>query len=317
MPNPLSKLIKPWYPTTALGLEKGRASIVDLGRGRKNSSNLRRAATVEIAESLIRPSFDEANIADGSELTAILSDLAISAGLRGQKKWSVTLPEATTRSLILTLDTQPGSQSELEEVLAWKMDRGFAVPVEELSISRERLAKDAQGRDRYLVIATRISVLNEYESLLSSLGWRAGLILPRHMGEAQWLTGNGYKGDLLLVSSSEEAFTAVVFRGGQPFILRTVSCDPLEREDEFYRLLLFYRDRRGADLAQPGQLLSGLLVVGNGFGKERVREIVNETLGGDLRPLQPGDLGLELPTNEISFDAIAAPAGLATLSWKA
>lgn len=316
MPNPLSKLIKPWYPTTALGLEKGRASIVDLGRGRKNSSNLRRAATVEIAESLIRPSFDEANIADRSELAAILSDLAISAGLQGQKKWSVTLPEATTRTLILTLDTQPGSQSELEEVLAWKMDRGFAVPVEELAISRERLAKDAQGRDRYLVIATRISVLNEYESLLSSLGWRAGLILPRHMGEAQWLTGNGFKGDLLLVSSSEEGFTAVVFREGQPLILRTVSCDPPEREDEFYRLLLFYRDRRAADLTQSGQLLSGLLVVGNGFSKERAREIVNETLGGDLRPLQAGDLGLELPTNEISFDAIAAPAGLATLSWK-
>jgi hypothetical protein len=316
VPNPLSKLIKPRYPTTALGLEKGRASIVDLDRGRKNSSNLRRAATVELSESLIRPSFDEANIADRSDLAATLSDLAISAGLRGQKKWSVTLPEATTRTLILTLDTQPGSQSELEEVLAWKMDRGFAVPVEELSISRERLSKDAQGRDRYLVIATRISVLNEYESLLSSLGWRAGLILPRHMGEAQWLKGNGFKGDLLMVSSSEDAFTAVVFREGQPLILRTVSCDTPEREDEFYRLLLFYRDRRAADLNQAGQLLSGLFVVGNGFGKDRVREIVNETLGGDLRPLQAEDLGLELPTNEISFDAIAAPAGLATLAWK-
>ena len=316
MPNLLSKLIKPRYPTTALGLEKGRASIVDLDRGRKNSSNLRRAATVELSESLVRPSFDEANIADRSDLAATLSDLAISAGLRGQKKWSVTLPEATTRTLILTLDTQPGSQSELEEVLAWKMDRGFAVPVEELSISRERLSKDAQGRDRYLVIATRMSVLNEYESLLSSLGWRAGLILPRHMGEAQWLKGNGFKGDLLLVSSSEDAFTAVVFREGQPLILRTVSCDAPEREDEFYRLLLFYRDRRAADLNQAGQLLSGLLVVGNGFGKDRVREIVNETLGGDLRPLQAEDLGLDLPTNEISFDAIAAPAGLATLAWK-
>ena len=72
------------------------------------------------------------------------------------------------------------------------MDRGFGVPLEELSVSRERLPKDPQGQDRYLVIATRSSVLNEYESLLDSLGWRAGLILPRHMGEAQWLKENGF-----------------------------------------------------------------------------------------------------------------------------
>ena len=315
MPNPLSRLIKPRYPTTALGLEKRRASVVDLDR-RKNIATVRRAATVEIAESLIRPSFDEANIADGSELAAILSDLATSAGLQGQRKWSVTLPEATTRSLIITVDTQPGSQAELEEVLAWKMDRGFAAPVEELSVSRERLTKDPQGRDRYLVIATKISVLNEYESLLNSLGWRAGLILPRHMGEVQWLNGNGFQGDLMLVSSSEEAFTAVVLRQGRPLILRTVACESQEREDEFYRLLLFYRERSGLNSTQAGQFLSGLLVIGNGFSKERVREIVNETLGGDLRPLQAVDLGLELSTNEISFDAIAAPAGLATLAWK-
>jgi len=315
MPNPLSRLIKPRYPTTALGLEKRRASVVDLDQ-RKNSATVRRAATVEIAESLIRPSFDEVNIADGSELAAILSDLVTSAGLQGQKKWSVTLPEATTRSLIVTVDTQPGSQAELEEVLAWKMDRGFATPVEELSVSRERLPKDPQGRDRYLVIATRITVLNEYESLLNSLGWRAGLILPRHMGEVQWLTRNGFQGDLMLVSSSEDAFTAVVLRQGRPLILRTVACEPQEREDEFYRLLMFYRERSGVNPTQTGQPLSGLLVVGNGFSKERVREIVNETLGGDLRPLQAVDLGLELSTNEIGFDAIAAPAGLATLSWK-
>jgi len=31
--------------------------------------------------------------------------------------------------------------------------------------------------------------------------------------------------------------------------------------------------------------------------------------------LQAEDLGLQLPNREFSFDSIAAPAGLATLSW--
>jgi len=95
------------------------------------------------------------------------------------------------------------------------MERGFGVPLAELSISRERLPADAQGRDRYLVVATPTAVLAEYEHALHSLGWRAGLIVPRHIGEGQWLTQNGAAGDALLLSSSESAFTAVVFRGKQ------------------------------------------------------------------------------------------------------
>lgn len=314
MPNVFSKLTRPWYPSTALGLEKGMASIVEVDRGRGKGLSLRRAATISLGEALIHPGFDQPNVPDRSELAAALSELATSAGLIRQKRWSVTLPGATTRALILTLETRPGSQRELEEVLAWKIDRGFGLPLEELSVSREALTKDPQGRDRYLVVATRVAVLQEYENLFGTLGWRAGLILPRHLGEAQWLMGNGFKGDTLLVSSSEEGFTAMVFRDKQPIILRSIRCEEEEREDEFFRLLLFYRDRRAVDIKEASQLLSGLLVTGNGFSKARASEIVNETLGGNIRALEAEDLGLHLPTADLSFDAIAAPAGLASLS---
>jgi hypothetical protein len=288
--------------------------VVEVDRGRGKGYSLRRAATISLGESLIQPDFDQPNVPNRSELAAALSELATSAGLIRQKKWSVTLPGATTRSLILTLETRPGSQRELEEVLAWKMDRGFGVPLNELSVSREALPKDSQGRDRYLVVATRIAVLAEYENVFSTLGWRAGLILPRHLGEAQWLKGNGFKGDTLLLSSSEEGFTAMVFRDKQPIVLRSIVCEEGEREDEFFRLLLFYRDRRATDAAEGGRMLSGLLVIGNGFSKGRASEIANETLGGDLRALRAEDLGLHLPRRDLNFDSIAAPAGLASLS---
>jgi hypothetical protein len=315
MPNPLSRLVNPRYPATAVGFEKGTATIVQLERGRGGSSSLRRAATVVLPESLIRPSFDESNVSDPRELTAALRDLATSAGLLQQKRWSVALPDATSRSLIVTLESQPASRAELEEVLTWKMERGFGTSLEELSISRERLPADPQGRDRYMVVATRSAILEEYEGALHSLGWRGGLIVPRHIGEGQWLTLNGSRGDGLLLSSSEHGFTAVVFRGKQPLIVRTVTCDPNECEDELYRLLLFYRDRRGGEADNVGQL-ARVLVVGDLLSKDRACEIVSETLGANLRPLDAHDLGLQLATRELSFDAIAAPAGLATLSWQ-
>ena len=70
----------------------------------------------------------EPNIADRSELAAVLSDLAISAGLHSNKRWSVTLPEAATRTLIFTLETPAGSRSELEEVMAGRWTAASEFP---------------------------------------------------------------------------------------------------------------------------------------------------------------------------------------------
>jgi hypothetical protein len=315
MPRLFSKATTPWYPATAIGLEKEAASVVHLERGRGNTAILRGAATISLGESLIQPSFDWPNIAFPNQLADALKELVTGAGLLRQKRWSVTLPEATTRTMVLTMDGTTQSGGEVQDVLQWKMERGFGSLLDGLSISKQALQKDMQGRDRYLIIGIKKSVLDEYEGVFDLLGWRAGLILPRHVGEAQWLIRNGGAGDALLLSSSNPGFTAVIFRDKHPLIVRTVLCEPEECEDELYRLLLFYRDRRIADGQDSKELLSRLMVVGEGFTKQRASEIVNETIGGDLRALGPEDLGLQLPASELSFDVIAAPAGLATLSW--
>ena len=315
MANLISRIVEPWYPANAIGLEENLASVVQLERGKGNVCRLRRAATANIDRALLRPSFDEPNIQNGAQLATVLNDLAVGAGLLKQKRWSLTLPETTTRTTVFTLESQPQSGSELQDVLKWKMERSLGAPLEELSISRERLQKDTHGRDRYLAIAVKKSVLAEYEALLESLHWRAGLILPRHLGEAQWLVRNGAAGDSLLLSGSSQGFTGVILRDKHPLIVRTVTCAEGEFEDEFYRFLLFYRDRNIPEEAGGNLPLRRLMVIGDGITKQRAGEIVNETTGGDLRPLAAEDLGLQLPSRDFSFDSIAAPAGLATLSW--
>jgi len=315
MPNLFTKIIDPWYPSTALGLERGAASVVHLEKGRGNTCTVRRAASFNLSDSLIKPSFDEQNIPNPAQLSSVIGELATSAGLMKQKRWSLSLPEATTRTLVLTMETQSQSSAELQDVMRWKMERGFGAPLEELSVSREKLQKDSQGRDRYLAVGTRREVLAEYEAILHSLGWRAGLILPRHIGESQWLLRSTIAGDSLLLSGSSEGFTAVILRNQHPLIVRTVTCAAQECEDEFYRLLLFYRDRRATDGEDGNSALRRMMVVGDGMSKERASEIVSETTGGALDPLDAEDFGLVLPSRDLSFDAIAAPAGLATLAF--
>src|SRR2546430_1263482 len=184
--NPLDKLLKPRFPPCAVGIDSGAAAAVQLERAR-GGFLVKRAASINLPPGLVRASFDESNVEDPAELTRALSDLLAGAGLLRQRKWSVTLPETSTRAAVLSLEGTPGSRRELEEVLEWKIERSFGAPLSELRVSREQLAPNSQKQSRYLVTAVRLSVLAEYEAVFAALRWQAGLILPSHAGDRQWM----------------------------------------------------------------------------------------------------------------------------------
>jgi hypothetical protein len=287
--------------------------VVQLDRAR-GGFTVKRAASINLPTGLVRASFDESNIDDPAELTRALSDLLAAAGLLHQRKWSVTLPETSTRAAVLALEGAPTSRRELEEVLEWKIERSFGAPLSELRVSRDQLAPDSQRQSRYLITAIRLSVLAEYEAIFAGLGWQAGLILPRHAGEEQWLR-NGQQGDGLLLTAHAEGFTAVLMRNNQPITVRAVFCEAEECDDELHRVLLFYRERSGANGSGDSASVDRLLLVGDWLDKQRVVSIAQETLGVMLRPLTAADVGLVIPARDLAFDTIAAPAGLARLAW--
>ena len=313
-----SRLIKPRLPSAAVGLSGEGVALVSLDRRRDRTLLVRRAGYVPLAEGLLQPGFDETNVADARELAAVLQGLATSTGMQKRKRWSVALPEAATRTAILTMEGGQASRAELEEMLRWKAERGFGTPVEELRVARERLRPDAQGRARYLATAMRLSVLAEYEAAFAALGWQAGLMLPRHMGEAWWLMRDRVTADSLLVSTHHEGFTAVLLRDAEPLLVRSIICEAEDRVDELYRFLLFYRDRVQTPAIEgeaPVETIEQMLLAGDGIEHTEASAIIEETLGARPRLINARDVRLALPTNELDFDQIAAPAGLAALAW--
>ncbi len=313
MANPLDSLLRPRLPSVAIGIESESASVVQLDRAR-GGFLVKRAASVRLPSDLVRATFDQQNLSEPNEFVRALSDLVTGAGLLRQRKWSVCLPEASTRSAIVTIEGTPNSRREIEEVFEWKIERAFGAPSADMRISREALAPDAQRQSRYLVNAVRPEVLAEYESVFAALGWHPGMIVPRHAGEEQWLR-NGHRGDGLLLTAHDEGFTAVLMRGNSPVTLRSVFCETSECDDELHRLLLFYRDRAGAGSAGETSAIDRLLVIGEKLDKQRVTDIANDALGVRLRPLNASDVGLLVPAGELDFDSIAAPAGLARMAW--
>jgi hypothetical protein len=309
----LSVLTQPNYPKAALGLERDSVTAVSLQREGKGRFAVKQAATVELPNDLLTPSFLEQNIASREELTVLLEEAVVSAGLKNQKNWSVSLPSNTARSAILTLEGG-AAKNETEDVLDWKAEQSFGAPAGELRITRSKISNDSEGRARYFATAVKLAVIDEYETVFESLGWKAGLILPRAVSETNWLTGDGSGTDSLLISSQTDGFTALLLRNDEPAVVRSVTCTISERDDEIYRLLMFYHDRFGA--TESGSLLEKILVIGSDLVPAKIKEISAEALGRALKILSPDDVGLTLPVSSLEFDDIAAPAGLATLGWR-
>jgi hypothetical protein len=322
--NPIKRLVAPRLPPAAIGLSSEGACAVLLDR-RRDAFAVRRAAFYPIPSGLLRPSFDERNVSNPGALSQLLSELVTNVGMLKRRRWSVALPEAATRTSILTMESSTTSRAEAEEMLRWKTERSMAASLDDLRVSRERLRPDAQGRPRYLVSAVRVGILAEYEAAFQAIGWQVGMILPRHMGEAWWLMRDAARTsreDSLLVSSHTEGFTAVILRGGEPLLVRNVICDVDDRADELYRFLLFYRDRNappgraGQDdaAAVPTETIERLLVAGTGLDTSQAYEIVTETLQVPPRPLDANGVRLSFPSSEIDFRHLAAPAGLAAFA---
>ena len=245
---------------------------------------------------------------------ALLDEAVIRAGLQGQKRWSVSLPSNTARTAILTMETEPSSSNEFNEIFDWKAENVFGIPAGEMRISSRKISPDANGKSRYFATAVKLSVIDEYETIFERRRWNAGLIMPRAVSEAKWLYDSTVNTDSLLISSQSDGFVALLLRGDEPAVVRSVTCTESERDDEIFRLLMFYRDRLEDDTNT--NLLEHLLLIGKDFSPVKLEEIANEALGRSLHILQPEDIGLNLPIQNLNFDDLAAPAGLASYGWR-
>jgi hypothetical protein len=168
------------------------------------------------------------------------------------------------------------------------------------------------GQERFIVTVAHKDVLAEYESVFSAAGWNTGLMLPRHMGEAQWLMWDSSPGDKMLISANRSGFTSLVVRKGEPILVRTYSCDPESRADELHRFALYYNDKLTGGATAD---LTGMLVLG-GIDLTDARQAISDATHSEPRPLDPSEFGFDLSGEQIHFDQLAGAAGLATIAWQ-
>jgi hypothetical protein len=303
------QLITPRAPAHAASFVDGAFAVVSLVRARGDFS-LGTSAVTPIPDDILAPSFEAPNILIEHELKAIILQTVEAAGLSNKKHWSVALPEGVARSTIVNLETKPGTSRELGEMIVWKVERVVGAPSSDLRVTRQRISP-AGGDERYLVTVAFERVLDEYESLFNTLGWHTGILLPRHLGEAQWLLWDSSPGDKILISSNRSGFTTIISREGEPVLVRALACDAAARFDELYRLVVYYRDRIAGETAGIGKAL----VLGD-FDRDTARQAVGDAVGVEPSILDPVEFGFDLRGEPLRFDQLAAAAGLASLAWQ-
>ena len=302
---------EPHNPHIGAGFIDDCFVVVDMQKKHGFLSIAANAYTV-LPPELICPGFDSPNVTDPRALAEIIAQTAEGAGLANRKKWSVTLPQGATRTVVVSVEGNPTSRKEIDEILAWKVERALGITMSGLRIARERLSGSAGGQ-RYLVTVSPESVLAEYEAVFQTIGWQVGLLLPKLLGEAEWILGGTAASDKLLISAHAGGFTSMIVRGGQPLLIRTH--DSVQSfADEIYRVVLFYLDRFPAD-SELQSKLEQLMVIGVA-DRDQVIEAVADATGSAPHLMTPNDLGLDLQGQPISFDSIAAASGPAILAWK-
>jgi hypothetical protein len=303
-------LIDPAYPPLTLSITESHLVLLSL-RYQRGEFEPKQVAVLPVPAGLISADFVRPNVADEDHLCQLLERLPIEAGLKKMAPLSVSLPSTSGRSYVLSLESGPRSRSEEAQLLDWKIERTSGYPTTELRVSTRSLPA-VDGRPHWLVSVAHRSVLTQYESLFEQVGWQAGLVLPRHLAELFWLTRANVEGDQMLVTPTPRGFEVVLLHRSTPQLIREIDCSPEEVDNEFYRLIVFYRDR----LIAPGEspALFRLLVTGSAADQQRFRDLAVSALERPVVSLTPAQIGLRLDSG-MAFSQLVAAAGLATCAW--
>ncbi len=192
------------------------------------SATLSGGRLLGLDEGVLVPSFRNPNIVDTGRfvdgLHEILDPLA-----GKEERLSVALPEQSGILLLADVESVLKSKSEGIEVLKWQLREKLPEDVD-LQIDYQVLDRDETGRQKVLVAAMSVDVLQQYEDVINQAGYGAELIGFRSMALYNYYRPH--------------------FDADESFVLLSVEDDALSFHYYLNNRLTFHRSRIvGGDIA--------------------------------------------------------------------
>ena len=151
---------------------------------------------------------------DRGKLAAVVSSLQ--PRIEGATRVAVVLPSAWTRSYLLEFDDLPRGQSDIDQVVQWRLKKLLPVSPAEMRISSLPLQR-SDGSRPLLCMAAIERAIAEIEGAFSDIGIVPGSIVNRAFA----LAGTRTEENRLLVQQEDGFLTLLLSVGDVPRLLRT------------------------------------------------------------------------------------------------
>ncbi len=173
----------------------------------------------------------------GAVLAALKS--ALDSVSSGGRDWTLILPDACTRVLLLDFDTLPAKSQEILPLVRFRLRRMIPFDAETAAVSFQLLRPAGSaaktGPVQVIAAAMPAEVREEIESLMREAEREPGTLLPAPLAA---LAAVPETGSHLLVHTGKESITTAITRNGE---------------------LLLYRRAEHSD-AEPGEMAQAVLV---------------------------------------------------------
>jgi len=172
----------------------------------------------------VRPALDRKNLEDPALLEAALRSGMAKLGLSGGCA-SILVPESSTRTFILNLDSSPVSDKERETIIRWRIGKQMpSLPDDARFVHQVFRSGDGE---RILVTLAGASVIEEYEGVFARCRLQAGYVAPPSMSLLNFIPSSGSE-SFLAVNAEEEtlSLTAVIDGGVSLYRQKALSAGP-------------------------------------------------------------------------------------------
>ncbi|HEX7359168.1 MAG TPA: hypothetical protein VF283_01625 [Bryobacteraceae bacterium] len=186
---------------------------------------------------------------------------------------AVVIPDYAVRMTILDFEEFPSGQAERSALVRFRLRKSVPFPIDEAQVS---YAVQLQEPKRVEVLAVAIArpILEEYEAIFTSAGYRVGLVTPSSLATLP-LCPAGERGLTVLAKAAETTLTVLLLEQGLVRLVRCIDISGEEDGDPATVLSLLQQTIAYAE-DQVGQPVARLLLCGFGTETESLGRLVEE-----------------------------------------
>jgi Tfp pilus assembly PilM family ATPase len=172
LPRRFQQYFQPTLPPVACEISSSFVSVVRLNA--KRPPAIDRFAVEPVSPGLISPSLTRPIVTSASDLLSLLKSAFAKADLK-TSRISLAIPDSCAKVTIHQFDSLPGSESEREQLLKWKLKKTLPFNVEDSHLSFLE-QKTHDGKHVVVTANIHLAVLAQLEAVFESLGMQVGYI---------------------------------------------------------------------------------------------------------------------------------------------